>query len=225
MNLKDFDKLLFPNGKPKATYSNMVGIDHLIKTCNSYSKDIKYASSVAAKDTSFDAKILPYNEIIEYQICYFIINLMRIKEYNKHLEFIYNKSNIASSWMTTDLCNQYLKKADFKEYKPYFLKFIKSKGTYQKRFGYVLALKFARDEETSIFFLNHIIKDDAYYVMMAEAWLIAEIGIYHFDLVCDFLRNSNHSLILKKKAISKMIDSYRISDDNKTILKEIRNML
>ena len=223
MTLEQFDQLLFPNGKKEPIYSNMVGQDHLIKSIPTYSKDIECACKKAKDD--FDVELLPYNDIEEYQICYFKIQLMRIKDYKEQLDFIYSHSSIAKSWMTTDLCNKHLKHPSFDIYKPYFFKFIKLDGVYQRRFAYVLALKFAKDKAAVELFLNNIIDDDNYYVYMSEAWLIAGMGIYYFDLVKDFLINSHHSIILKKKAISKMIDSYRISDKQKEELKKIRNEL
>ncbi|MCR5505887.1 MAG: DNA alkylation repair protein [Bacilli bacterium] len=225
MTFEEFDKLLYPNGKPEKEYLNMVGIDHLIPSCSLYTKEWKDACKKVINDPSFDVEQIPFDEIVEYQLCYFAINLMRIKSYQNQLEFIYSHSYIAKSWMTTDMCNQYLKYPRFAEFKPYFLKFIKQKGHYQKRFGYVLGLRFAKDEEAAKLFLKNMIKDDAYYVMMGQAWLIAEIGIYHFDLVKEFLMKSDNSITLKKKAISKMIDSFRINQRDKEVLKEIRQKL
>ena len=218
-------KLLYPNGVGKKEYRNMVGQDHLIESAKIPVPKIKECCRKVLEDPSFDINAIPYNELVEYQICYFIIGLSRITDFVLQLDFIYKNAYIAKSWMTTDLCNQYLIKPNITEYKNYFLKLIKLNGTYERRFAYVIALKMAKDINASRFFLENIIDDDRYYALMAEAWLIAEIGIYHFDLVKTFLEMNGHLVELKRKAISKMIDSYRISDENKLLLKEIRKKL
>ncbi|MCR5705409.1 MAG: DNA alkylation repair protein [Acholeplasmatales bacterium] len=223
--MENLKKRLYPNGIGNPEYRNMVGIDHLIKSSRVSIPNIKKACKEAILDDSFDISNIPYDDLVEYQICYFIIGLSKIKTFNEQLEFIYNNAHIAKSWMSVDLCNQYLKKPNIKEYKKYFLKLIGLKGVYERRFGYVIGLKMARDKEACDLFLSNIVDDERYYVLMAEAWLIAELGIYHFDRVKDFLLTSNLSIALKRKAISKMIDSYRISDLNKNVLKEIRSRL
>ena len=57
---------------------------------------------------------------------------------------------------------------------------------------------------------------------MAIAWNIAEYGISCFDDVIEVLKSNLITYNTKLKAISKMIDSFRISDDKKIILKILR---
>lgn len=225
MNIKDFNKLLYPHGQSTPQYLNMVGIDHLILSSPAYAKEIKNACKNALNDKEFDIEILPYNDLVEYQICYFVIGVCQKKTFQEQLQFIYENSSKAKSWMVTDTCNQYYKKLDYSTFKPYFLKFLHLNGVYQRRFAYVIGLKFAKNEEACELFLNNILDDDRYYVLMSEAWLIAELGIYHFSKVKKFLISAPVSVMLKKKAISKMIDSYRITNEQKDTLKEIRKTL
>ena len=56
---------------------------------------------------------------------------------------------------------------------------------------------------------------------MAEAWLLATVAIKHSDFVYDLLKNMN-DVALKKKTISKMNESFRISKEDKERFKALR---
>ena len=57
--------------------------------------------------------------------------------------------------------------------------------------------------------------------MMAEAWLLATIAITFPDEIYQFL-SSTKDIALKRKTISKMCDSFRISQDTKEKFKQLR---
>ena len=67
------------------------------------------------------------------------------------------------------------------------------------------------------------IENDAYYVKMAKAWLIAEIGIKFNDIAMNYLNEKNHlDKFTHNKALQKMIESYRISDEQKELLRKMK---
>ena len=224
MTLDEFKKLLCPDGQVEPVYSNMVGTDHLILSSHVTTPHLK-AVCKKAFSQNFDITLLNTDELLEYQLSFFIMGLMSFSKFKDQLDFIYNNSYRAKSWMTTDICNQYYKKMSFDEFVPYFNKLKKMKGVYQRRFAYVIALKFVKDENNSSFLIKNIVKSDEYYVYMAESWLLAEIAVYHYELVKDFLISSDALIVLKKKTISKILDSFRIDDDKKEEIKIIRKSL
>ncbi len=224
MDFAAFDRLLYPHGKGEGEYRNMVGIDHLILSCP---LPIPHIKEVAAQvvPTDFDIETIPVYDLVEYQIAYFMIGLSRIKDYKEQLSFIEEHSEVARSWMTTDLVNQYMKKRDFASFKGTFARLIKEKCVYQRRFAYVMGLPFAKEKEAAHYLLNQLKKDERYYVYMAEAWLLAEIGIYHFEEVYAYLEEGDLIIPLKRKAISKMMDSYRINNKDKDRLHALREKI
>ena len=64
--------------------------------------------------------------------------------------------------------------------------------------------------------------DEEYYVQMAQAWLLAELSIYEPKAVYDWLRQNDLKYNICGKAIQKICDSFRISQDWKAEFKELR---
>lgn len=222
--IEDIRNELYSSGK-ELYYSNMVGQDHLIKTADVKQAIIKNLIKKYYVVEDFSIDELDVYESVEMQLLYFGIGLKRLKSFEEKLQFIDKNANIARSWMTTDLCNQYLKNNNFAVFKPYFLKFKEKHGEYEIRFAYVIGLLFYKDMDNCKFFLDNFIKDDRYYVMMSMAWLLSYIAITDFEGVVDIIKSDKITLICKKKAISKIIDSFRISDEKKNYLRELRKEL
>ena len=60
---------------------------------------------------------------------------------------------------------------------------------------------------------------------MMIAWLLATIMINYENKVFDALKQNKLNVFIKRKTISKAIDSFRISDTTKMKLKELRKFL
>ncbi len=66
---------------------------------------------------------------------------------------------------------------------------------------------------------------DKYYVKMANAWLLSYMLINYFDETIQFINNSKLDNFTKRKGITKAIESFRISDENKKVLRIIRSRI
>jgi len=53
---------------------------------------------------------------------------------------------------------------------------------------------------------------------MAEAWLICELYIKYPEKTRQFIKNNKLNKFTQNKAISKIHDSYRVSDEEKNML-------
>ena len=164
-----------------------------------------------------DFELGKYQEI---DIVYLATALKRAKSYKDQMEFLKKNLYFVKGWAVTDVLNQYLKKATFAEYFPYFEHFAKCKNTYEVRFAYVGMLKHydSPDIEKIAPLLRYNEED---MIMMAEAWLLATIAIKHSDFVYGLLKNMNDEA-LKKKTISKMNESFRISKEDKERFKALK---
>lgn len=173
------------------------------------------------KDEDLNLSDFELGEYQEIDIAYLAIALKRAKTYKEQMEFLKNNLYFVKGWAVTDVLNQYLKKATFAEYFPFFEHFAKCKNTYEVRFAYIGMLKHydSQDIEKIVPFLRY---NEEYMVMMAEAWLLATIAIKNSDFVYDLLKNMD-DVVLKKKTISKMNDSFRISKEDKARFKTLRN--
>lgn len=176
------------------------------------------------KDHKNDSELKTENfklgEFLEVDFIYFGLSLTRIKTEREKLEFLLKKIKYAKSWAITDTVATYFKKLSFDEYFSFFLKTYLSKFIYERRTAYVLGLKVCK-EKRILDVLNYINENEEYMVMMAEAWLLATIAITFPDEIYQFL-SSTKDIALKRKTISKMCDSFRISQDTKEKFKQLR---
>ena len=173
------------------------------------------------KDEDLNLSDFELGEYQEIDIAYLVIALKRAKTYKEQMEFLKNNLYFVKGWAVTDVLNQYLKKATFAEYFPFFEHFAKCKNTYEVRFAYIGMLKHydSPDIEKIVPFLRY---NEEYMIMMAEAWLLATIAIKNSDFVYGLLKNMD-DVVLRNKTISKMNDSFRISKEDKARFKTLRN--
>lgn len=138
-------------------------------------------------------------------------------------EFIPNMD----SWAITDtFCPTLkIKPKELEEIWNFILPYTKSKKEFEARFSIIMMLNYYITEE----YVDKVIKaideieNDAYYVQMAKAWLIAEIGIKFNEKAMRYLEGENKlDKFTYNKSLQKMIESYRISDETKTMLKNMK---
>lgn len=68
------------------------------------------------------------------------------------------------------------------------------------------------------------LKNEKYYCKMAVAWAIATAWAKQREKTCDFMQDGNNTLDdwTYNKAIQKMIESYRVSDEDKMMLRGMK---
>lgn len=171
-------------------------------------------------DSELKTEEFKLGEFLEVDIIYFGLSLTRIKSEREKLEFLFKKIRYAKSWAVTDAVATYFRNLSFDEYFSFFSKTYNSKFIYERRIAYVLGLKVCK-EKRILDVLNYINENEDYMVMMAEAWLLATIAITFPDEIYQFL-SITKDVVLKRKTISKMCDSFRISQDIKEKFKQLR---
>lgn len=171
---------------------------------------------------NLDFNFVNINDTKYYEIIflYFYINLFNLKkDINKQIEFINENIKLIDTWAIVDSTCQLLKKINFN----IISQLINSNEIFIKRYGYVSMLNLIKDENNLETIFSYIDFDERYYVLMAEGWLLSYGLIYHFERTFDFIKNNKFSNKIKKVAIQKAIDSYRVSKENKLLLKMLRN--
>ncbi len=138
------------------------------------------------------------------------------------MSYFYKYLDLIDNWAITDtFCNS-LKIVN--QNKEFFWdiskKLINSTKVYHIRVGLVLLLNYYGEEEyiQSIIKLLDEIQNDEYYVNMAMAWLVCEIFIKFPDCGMKYLKHNKLNKFTINKSISKIRDSYRVSNE---IKKEI----
>ena len=172
------------------------------------------------KDEKMRLEDFKTGKYLEIDFIYFGIALSRCKNIDEQLDFLKQNIKKAKSWAITDTAATYLKKLTFDKYWSFFLKLVKSPYTFDRRMAFVVGLKLAKDKNI-LKVTEYIQKDEEYMVMMAEAWLLATVAIYYPNEVYEYLLKCD-DLTLKRKVISKMVDSFRIDATTKERFKGLR---
>lgn len=150
----------------------------------------------------------------EYLIHGLVIGYIKIPFTDK-LKLLDKYIPIIHDWASVDIPVSNLK--DFKKnlsdgYK-YIQKLLKG-NNWSIRFGLILLLDYYINDEyiDKVLDISLNIKNDNYYVMMARAWLLATAYIKYSDKVYKLLKDRLLPKDVHNKTISKICESYRISD-------------
>ena len=140
-----------------------------------------------------------------------LLNLL--KEFTKHID----------NWATNDLVCSNLKmfKKNLELGFYYIEELLKSQNRWENRFSLVLLLNFYVNDEyiDKVLKIASNIQSNDYYVLMANAWLLSICYIKYKDKTFPLFKEPILDDFTHNKAISKIIESNRISKEEK---KEIR---
>ena len=174
------------------------------------------------KDIDIFLNTLPHKYFEEYLIHRYILEYM--KDYDKALTLLNKLLPYLNSWSLTDgfKNKSFLKRKN--DYLAEIYKWIDSDNTYISRFGIGQLMNFLKDD-FKIEYLEKVISKktyDDYYLEMMISWFFQVSFTYHFSETYNIFKNAPLNKFIINKTISKCNDSYRISDENKKLLKDLR---
>ena len=131
------------------------------------------------------------------------------------------------SWAITDSFVPALKikSKDLELFWNFILPYTKSEKEFEVRFAIIGMLDYYLTDEyvDNVISILDEIKHEGYYVKMAVAWTLAEIGIKFNEKLMKYLRSENHlDKFTYNKTLQKMIESYRINPNQKDILRKMK---
>ena len=154
---------------------------------------------------------------------YYYVSLNQIKNVNQRMAFIHDNL-LFSDWWHTDQIISYVADLDFHTALGYAKDYIRSEDPFIRRWGYVLFIsRLCKGRAAQLLPLMH--DDEEYYVQMAEAWLIAELAVHEPETVRNWLSQNDLRYNINGKAVQKICDSFRITDDWKEEFKKLRPRL
>lgn len=103
-------------------------------------------------------------------------------------------------------------------------KYTYSDNPWEIRFGLILMNGYFNTSEymDEIFPLLERIKSGHYYVKMGIAWLVSTLYVHDNARVYGFLKNTSLDNWCVNKSIQKTIESYRVSDEEKKAVRELK---
>ena len=159
----------------------------------------------------------------QFHRIYFYVTLDQIRNVDERMAFIH-ENLLFSDWWHTDQLIRYVADLDFGTALRYAREYIHDEDPFIRRWGYVLFIsRLCEGHAGELLPLMH--DDDAYYVQMAEAWLVAQLAIWEPEAVWEWFRINDLKYNINGKAIQKICDSFRITEDWKRRYKELRPAL
>lgn len=118
-----------------------------------------------------------------------------------------------------------IKEKDLEKVWNFILPYLNSKKEFDVRFAVIMMLDYYITEEYVDRVLEKLdaVSHEGYYVKMAVAWTVCEIGIRFNEKAMKYLKGENHlDQFTFNKALQKMRESYRIDAGQKEILKQMK---
>lgn len=192
-----------------------------------YNGDIKQIGKDLLKAET-DVSNLVIGKNYEVDFVYFHVLLTKHKKnFKQQLADIAPHLNTLDSWFRVDNLITYFKKPiDFDVFYEKSKYYLKNNNPYIQRLGIVGYIK---ADLSSIQNCKKIVKlffnTDEHTLIMAQAWVMAEMYIHNPKFMYTFFSTCDLSYKILSMALSKCTDSYRISDEEKEKLRNLRPIL
>lgn len=165
---------------------------------------------------------LPHKYQEENNLHAFILNLQKdfvacIEKLDEFLPFVDN-------WATCDGIRPVCFTKNKDKLIPHIFRWISSDKPYTVRFGIEMLMTHYLDADFGPDYLKAVaeIKSDEYYVNMMIAWYFATALSKQWDSTVKYLENKSLSPWIHNKTISKANDSFRITKEQKEVLKKLK---
>ena len=211
IDYRDFNSKLIPT----VDKESMIGIR--TPDLRKYAKQLGKSSDVIEF-----LQTLPHKYFDENQLHAFIISEIKdfkncIDEINRFLPYIDN-------WATCDQLSPKVFKKHHNELFGYIKDWLKSDKVYTLRFGIGMLMGHFLDEDFDILYPEMVskIRSGEYYINMMIAWYFATALAKQYESIIPFIENNSLDIWTHNKAIQKSIESYRITDEQKAYLRELK---
>jgi 3-methyladenine DNA glycosylase AlkD len=208
---RDFQSKLIPNVNSDAVIG--VRTPELRKLAKKYEKK---------EDISMFLEVLPHRYFDENQLHAFIISERKdykrcIEETNRFLPFIDN-------WATCDQLSPKIFKKNKVDLLKEIYEWITSSNTYTVRFAIGMLMQHFLDDDFDIKYPKLVakIKSEEYYINMMIAWYFATALAKQYDKIIPFIENKKLDKWTHNKTIQKAVESYRITEEQKSYLKTLK---
>lgn len=167
-------------------------------------------------------KVLPHDYFEEYNLHGFLIEGM--KDYERCIEELNAFLPYVDNWATCDLVSPKLFKKHLPELLGQIQIWMASDRPYTIRFGMEALMRHFLDDSFRPEYLElaAAIRSEEYYVNMMTAWFFATALAKQYDATIPYIEEQRLDEWTHNKAIQKAIESYRVSDEQKTYLRTLK---
>lgn len=160
-----------------------------------------------------------------YEVTFIKLTAVSCLKYEEFIRYIDVCVPLIDNWATCDCFTPKCIEKHKVDFLPYIRKYLSYDGEFYQRFALTTLLHFYVEENFIDEIFEAIKKADLekyYYVHMAAAWLIAEVLVKYYDSGVKFLQLNQIIAKTHNKAIQKANESFRLSEEQKNFLKEIK---
>ena len=146
-----------------------------------------------------------------------------IKDYKEQIKYIEKLAKYVDTWSVTDSL-KFRIKGNEEAYFQYAKELLQSKEPFKRRIGIRIFFQYIKTNYIKDIFveLDKLKDEEEYYVNMAASWFLCEALIKNHDITLAYFKQNKLNSFAINKAISKCHDSFRVSREDKELLKNFR---
>lgn len=147
--------------------------------------------------------------------------IAKIKDFKEFEKRLYNYGKIVDSWACCDIMKFNLNDENKFDFLKLSERFISDKHTYTRRIGVILWFSLLKFDDCFSYILNLINKlknEKEYYVNMALGWFLSESFVKRREETLKLFETTALNTFTTNKAIQKIRESFRVSNDDKQML-------
>ncbi len=165
---------------------------------------------------------LPHKYFDENQIHAFVIS--EIKDFGKCMEELTRFLPFVNNWATCDQMSPKVFKKHKAELLPEIRKWLRSGHGYTVRFGIGMLMQHFLDEDFKTEYADLVagIREEDYYIQMMIAWYFATALAKQYEKILPYIEERRLEPRVHRKTIQKAIESFRLTEEQKTYLRGLR---
>lgn len=163
--------------------------------------------------------LLPHKYYEENNLHGYILAAM--KDFDRVIDGLNRFLPYVDNWATCDTMSPKVFKKHLPELLPHIRRWMAAGETYTIRFGIGMLMSFYLDEAFQSEYLDWVaaVHSEEYYVNMMIAWYFATALAKQYDAALPYIIDHRLDTWTHNKAIQKAIESYRITDEQKALLR------
>lgn len=180
----------------------------------------KYAAELSkTEDAAAFMAALPHAYHEENSLHGFLIE--RIADYDACVAALDAFLPYVDNWATCDLMSPKCFRRNLPRLIGEIRRWMASEQTYTIRFGIEMLMRFYLDEAFDPAYLDLVaeVRSEEYYVNMMIAWFFATALVKQWDTTLPYIENCRLDVWTHNKAIQKAVESLRIPEDRKILLR------
>ena len=213
--------------KYKAFHSSLIPDDESDSFIGIRMPDMRKIAKEISKENAREFLNISKTEYYEQRIISAIVTgLIKTENFEDFISLVNNFIPKINNWAVCDGFCAGLK--EVKKYKieffDYLTNYLESKNEWYIRFAFVIMLDYYLDSEfiDAVLARCDSVNSDKYYILMAQAWLIATAYAKQRETTHSYFLNNNLNDATFNKAIQKCIESRRVSDEDKKFLRTLK---